>query len=342
MSIEAPAPARTAGRTILGVSIAVSVALTALIWLLRGIPAGVAKLPDQGALWYYWKLPQPTFWSRATSWGFFLAHQCAVWGGIWWAQRHRQRYTTALNPINLFLFGVNSVFTLLHYVQTYIWYDGIAQDTPIWSSQGLVVVLLVIVLIMETPRRGLFFGKPVPFHQTFLRILRQYHGYFFAFAAIYTFWFHPMEGTPQHLIGFFYMYLLLIQSSLIFNRAHLNRWWTFFLEIMVLIHGTIVAWMQGKGMWPMFLFGFAGILLITQLHGLPLRPWAKRAVYALFLVSVLAVYTLTGRDFSKINEIVRIPAIDYLMIGGFYLIFWLIFGIIRGIGRLRDDRPAQA
>jgi hypothetical protein len=292
-------------------------------------------------MWYYWKLPQPTFWSRATSWTFFLVHQVALWAGIWWAQNRKQHYSSVLHPINYWLLGVNVFFIALHFIQTYIWYDGLAQDTPIWSSQAAVVVLLVVVLIMETPRRGLFFGKPVPFRHEFVRIMRRYHGYFFAFAAVYTFWFHPMEATWGHLIGFFYMFLLLLQSSLIYNRAHVNRWWTFTLEVMVLPHGAIVAWIQGKGMWPMFLFGFAGILLITQLHGLPVGRWTKRAVYLAFLGSVLAVYGLTDRGFGRLDEIIRIPVIDYLLIAVMYLIFLLIFWTIRGLQRLRAPVSVQ-
>ena len=55
-------------RRILWLGIAASLAFTALIWALGWIPAGVPKLPDQGPSWYYWKLPEPTFWSRATAW----------------------------------------------------------------------------------------------------------------------------------------------------------------------------------------------------------------------------------------------------------------------------------
>lgn len=329
-------------RRILALGVLGSIALTGLIWLGGSIPASVPKLPDQGPLWYYWKLPQPTFWSRTTAWSFFAAHQLAIWGCIRYAQRTRPRYTSALHRINYVMLGINALFIGLHFAQTYIWYDGLAQDTPIWSSQGAVVLLLVFVLIMETPRRGLFFGKRVPFKPQFIRVIRTYHGYFFSFAAIYTFWFHPMEATAGHLIGFFYMFLLLLQSSLIFNRAHVNRWWTFALELMVLPHGVIVAWVQGAGLWPMFLFGFAGILLITQLHGLPLGRWSKRVIYATFLVSVLVVYGLTDRGFGRLNEVIRIPLIDYALIGVIYLLFLLIFGIVRRIGRLRAIRPSAA
>lgn len=328
------------GRRVLLWGVVASVVLTGLIWLGGGIPASVYKLPDQGASWYYWKLPEPTFWSRATAWGLFAAHQLGIWACIWWAQRTKLSYSSLLHPINYLMLGINGLFIALHFVQTYVWYDGLAQDTSVWSSQGAVVLLLVFVLILETPRRGLFFGKRVPFKQEFIRIIRVYHGYFFSFAAVFTFWFHPMEATWGHLIGFLYMFLLLLQSSLIFNRAHINRWWTFALEFMVLPHGVIVALLQGNGLWPMFFFGFAGVTLITQLHGLPIGRWTKRLIYGAFLLSVLAVYGLTERGFGRLDEVIRIPAIDYLLIGVLYLLFLLIFWSIRGIGRLRTQRAS--
>lgn len=38
----------------------------------------------------------------------------------------------------------------------------------------------------------------------------------------------------------FYMFMLLVQSSLIFNRAHLNRWGTFLLYgIYLIVHRMI-------------------------------------------------------------------------------------------------------
>jgi hypothetical protein len=322
-------------RHILVWGIIASVVLTGLIWLGGSIPASVYKLPDQGASWYYWKLPTPTLWSRATAWSFFMAHQIAVWACIWWAQRAKLTYSSLLHPINYLLLGVNGLFIGLHFLQTYIWYDGLAQDTSIYSSQAAVVLLLVFVLIMETPRRGLFFGKRVPFRQEFLRIIRMYHGYFFSFAAVFTFWFHPMEATWGHLIGFLYMFLLLLQSSLIFNRAHMNRWWTVALECMVLPHGVIVALLQGKGLWPMFLFGFAGVLLMTQLHGLPFGHWTKRLVYSTFLVSALAVYGFTERGLGRLDEIIRIPLIYIVVIGVLYVLFLAIFHAMRRIRRLR-------
>jgi hypothetical protein len=80
---------------------------------------------------------------------------------------------------------------------------------------------------------------------------------------------HPMVNTSGHLIGFLYMFLLLVQGSLFFTRSHVNRWWTLTLELSVAVHGTLVAVMSTgpNRLWPMFLFGFLAIFVITQMHG---------------------------------------------------------------------------
>ena len=73
-----------------------------------------------------------------------------------------------------------------------------------------------------------------------------------------------MEPTSGHLIGFLYMFLLLLQGSLFFTRVHVNRWWMLVQEATVLVHGTLVAVMQGNGLWPMFAFGFGGLFVIPR------------------------------------------------------------------------------
>ncbi|MCA9939830.1 MAG: hypothetical protein KC418_14400 [Anaerolineales bacterium] len=278
-------------------------------------------LPDQGVAWYYWKLPEPTFWSRATVWGFYALHQITLWGLIYYAQTRVKKYTAGLHPVNVLALGLNAFFILLHFVQTHLWYDGLAQDVSIFSSQGSVILLLVLVLLMENPRRGLFFGKKAPLSREVVRLVRRYHGYIFAWAVVYTFWYHPMETTGGHLIGFFYTFLLLLQGSLFLTRLHVNKWWMLVQEVTVLFHGTLVAIYQGNGIWPMFLFGFAGIFVITQMHGLGWSRLTRAAVLAVYVGGVLLVYSQRG--WAQLNEIVRIPVIDYLLV-------FLIAGILSG------------
>ena len=202
---------------------------TGLIWLAGPRLKAVPLLPDRGPSWYYWRLPDPTVLSRATAWGLYALHQVALWALIGYAQTRRRRYTAALKPVNVVALGVNALFVALHLLQPHVWYDGLAQDVSIYTSytsQGSVVLLLVWVLLLENGRRGLVFGRPAPLGRAAVRFARTYHGYLFAWATVYTFWYHPTVATPGHLVGFFYMFLLLLQGSLFFTRAHRNRWWT--------------------------------------------------------------------------------------------------------------------
>ena len=319
---------------VLWAGVAFSALFTLLIWALDSRLSSIELLPDTGATWYYWKLPSPTFWTRATGWGFYLAHQLAIWGIIYYAQTYRKHgYTKGIHKANITALAANAFFIFLHLIQTHIWYDGLAQDTPIWSSQGAVIVLLVWVLLMENKRRGQFFGKPAPFSSEVVRFARAYHGYFFAWAIIYTFWFHPMVSTSGHLIGFFYMFLLLLQGSLFYTRIHTNRWWTFTLELLVLVHGTLVAVMQGNGLWPMFFFGFAGILVVTQMHGLGFSLWSRLLILGAFVASSLLIYGQLG--WGRLSEIVYIPLIEYASVFALAGIFWLGLWIARSVRRPR-------
>jgi hypothetical protein len=287
-----------------------SVAYTTLIWLLGSKLEAIPKLPDQGYAWYFWKLPEPTIWSRATSWGFYIAHQLAMWALIYYAQTRIKRYTNGLHWINYAALAINAGFILLHLLQTHLWYDGLAQDVSIFSSQGAVIVMLIWVLLMENKRRGLFFGAKMPLGKGVQRFARKYHGYFFAWAIIYTFWYHPTEALSGHLWGFFYTTLLILQGGLMFTRAHRNRYWTVFLEVVVLAHGTLVAIMQGAGIWPMFFFGFGGIFVITQMHGLGFSRLLRALILACYVAGAIWIYS--GRGLENIHEIIRIPIIDYL------------------------------
>jgi len=313
-----------------------SLIFTGLIWWAGGRLDSIELLPDQGASWYYWKLPNPTFWSRLTAWGFYVLHQLASWGLIYYAQTRVGRYTKGLHKVNVVALGVNALFILLHFAQTHIWYDGLAQDVSIWTSQGSVILMLVVILLMENKRRGLFWGKKAPIPDDTMSFVRKYHGYVFSWAIVYTFWYHPMVATSGHLIGFFYMFLLMIQGSLFFTRLHINRWWMAVQEVFVLLHGTLVAVMQGNGLWPMFFFGFFGMLVITQMHGLPLKRWARWAILGLYVGGVLLTYSQVG--WARLNEIVRIPVIEYLAVAVLALI---ITAGLRLAGWIRQRRLSE-
>lgn len=321
---------RTFWLSILGVTLVVA-AIPLLDPILRQVPL----LPDQGAAWYYWKLPEPTVASRATAWGFYILHQLFFWGLIWWATRNRDRLRdrNRLHPVNVIGLLGTAAFAGLHYLQTAIWYDGLAQDTSVFSSQMSVIFLLVVVLMIEAPRRGLFLGRGGGWLSGLRPWLIRYHGYYFAWAVTYTYWFHPMESSWGHLLGFFYTLLLMVQGAFVFTRVHTNRFWTVTLEVMVLIHGTIVALVAGQEFWPMFFFGFATLFVVTQAHGLGLPRWVIWAFGAAYAAAIWLVYS--ERGWAQVNEVIRIPVIDYGLVA-------LLGGIGVLILRFRKARSARA
>jgi hypothetical protein len=323
----------------LGASVMVAALVTLLVWAVGGRLDAVPLLPDQGAAWYYWKLPDPTWLTRASAWLPYLLHQTALWWLIHRAQQERPAYGRGVHWFNWAALGLNAVFIVLHLVQTHVFYDGLAQDTSVFSSQGSVILLLVMVLIMESRRRGLLFGHPLGMPRTAIDVVKRYHGYVFAWATVYTFWFHPMVATPGHLVGLLYMFLLLIQGSLFFTRAHVNRRWTVVLEVLVLVHGALVAYAGANGLWPMFAFGFGAILVATQVHGLGWPRWAVWLTVAVFVGLVTVVYS--SRGFGRIDEVIRIPVIEY---GLALLLAWLIVGVRwvarRVRGGIREEVPA--
>jgi hypothetical protein len=318
--------------------IAFSLAFTGLIWWAGGRLASVPHLPDQGPAWYYWKLAVPSFWTHFTAWMFYALHQIVLWTLIFYAQTRVKKYTPGLHPVNLAALGANAFFILLHFVQTQIWYDGLAQDVSIFSSQGSVILMLVAILLMENQRRGLFFGQKVSFLKRFGAFVRRYHGYLFAWATVYTFWYHPMENTLGHLAGFLYMFLLLLQGSLFLTRIHVNKWWTLTQEVAVGVHGTLVAVLQGNNLWQMFAFGFAGIFIITQMHGLNFSRLTRGIILGAFIVAALAVFSRRG--WVQLNEVLRIPLIEYLAV--FVMAGLIALGLwIANLVRMRPSKPVK-
>lgn len=313
----------TAIRSSVGFSISLVLALLAVVAIDLLRPFGVSPelLPDAGAAWYYWKLPEPEFWARLTAWAGYLTHQFFIWGLIFWAQKSKLSFSKYLHPVNVIALVGTFGFIVLHWVQTAIWYDGIAQDVSVFSSQGSVIILLVMVLVMENGRRGMFWGKKLPLMEEPASFFKRYHGYVFAWATIYTFWFHPMENSSGHLMGFLYAFLLMIQGSLFFTRMHLNKYWKVTLEVFVLFHGTTIAIMLGQEVWPMFFFGFFGLFIITQMHGLDFSKWLKWAFLAVYLIAMLVIYS--DRGIGYLNEVIRIPFIEYSLAIIFALVTWL-------------------
>jgi hypothetical protein len=275
-----------------------------------------------------------------SAWATYLTHQASIWTIIYFAQKNQLgfRNTTpqGLPKYTLYALLITVLFVFLHLVQTQIWFDGLAQDVPILTSQGSVIVLLSIVLIMENQRRGLFMGHKggKPFTTSVAAFFRSSHKYIFSWALIYTFWFHPMATDPQLLSGFFYMFLLFTQLMLAWTPFHLDKRWIVLLESYVAIHAVIVAaWntslFGGADMWPMFFTGFAFMFVFTYMYAVKV----SRKVYVLTTIAYAAflvwLYLPTPYGFGRsVQNLMRleflwIPMILYGLAGLFAAVSYL-------------------
>jgi hypothetical protein len=81
----------------------------------------------------------------------------------------------------------------------------------------------------------------------------------------------------------------------------------------------------------MFAFGFAGIFVITQMHGLGLSRRARAGIAALFAGAALLVYN--GRGWGYLNEVIRIPLIEYLAVFLLAGIIWAALRTWQGLSR---------
>ena len=73
-----------------------------------------------------------------------------------------------------------------------------------------------------------------------------------------------------------------------------------------------MADVAGNALWPMFAFGFGAVFVVTQLHGLGLSRGARLLLGGVSVALVAVVYT--GRGWDRLNEVLRIPAIEYLAV----------------------------
>ena len=311
-----------------------SFVMVAATWLVSPLLATFRAqlLPDSGANWYYWKLPHPELWASISMWVLYLAHQITVWVLIAKLKNDTRPEAGRIGKYNLQLLIANAAFIVLHLVQTVFFYDALAQYMPVMTSQGSVIVMLVMMLILLNNRRGLFFRKKVYLPPLGVAATQKIHGFYISWAVVYTFWFHPMEGTLGHLLGFLYLFLLMGQMSLARTSWHTKIGWLTFLEVFVAFHGAVVAICAGNGMWPMFFFGFMMMFIVTQMFGL-IKSWlAAAGVFASYATLVLITYsgalgtlfTGTSVGWGDIHQITWIPIILYGLV---FVMSWVFAGV---------------
>jgi len=300
----------------------ISIVMGLIMWL---APFETFELQERRFVFDYpWKLPDPTFFTRSVVWTLYALHQIGIWYLIYKAQHSNLTYVKGLHSVNVQALLLNAGFVVIHLAQTKWTYDALAQDVPEFSALASVALMLFAILIMENDRRGMFFGKKALVPAGVGEVVRKYHGYYFAWAITYTFWYHPFATTPGHLMGFFYMFMLFVQGSLFMTRAHVNRWWTMTLELFVVFHGATVAWFAMEGQagpdWAQFLFGGLMIYVITQMHGVKLTKLHKWLISAAVLIPAGVYYALNSEKLVGLARTVPMRYVFVVVLAG---LIWL-------------------
>ncbi|CAH1801574.1 unnamed protein product [Owenia fusiformis] len=334
--------------------------------------------PGASGRWYYWRLPpaRVTLWSRVFMYVGYFGHQLAIWYVTYAAQMAKAarpngvlKFTTKLDRYNWTALVINIFFHIVHLVNTHTTYDALAQDTVEASSQGSAIMALGLMLTMEYNERGFIMGWPSR-HDTgkFSRfiyrlpmdcvyVIRKYHGYAISWAAIFTFWYHPMENTYGHALGITHTWMWMLQGSLMHTKFHANRWWRFILENWVLLHGAMVAFQtknpaSATDLWPMFFFGFLGTVAFSGVYILPfwdkVKGWWKLLRLlppAAFIGIIVGAYSQIldkeNKPYTRLVEVVRIPGFmfaTFFITWGFTKLFLVIRECISG--PLKRERPS--
>lgn len=284
-----------------------AIILTSIIALIDPLVSDVNLMPDTGPKYYYWQLANRNPLNMLIVWILFGIH---LLGNIHLIRNRQQIKSQQFTSANLQLILFNLLFVGLHIVQSIIGYDGLAQDVSVFSSQYSVILVLVLIILIQSPQRGLIFGHKLHIDHQVMSGLYRIHGILFTVAIVYTFWFHPTINTIGHLLGFFYIFLLFIQISMFRTKIHTNRKWIVGLEVLVAIHGASVAYfVQNSKLWAMFLFGFGFIFVATQIYALTSNKAIIHLVQSGFVI-VVGWYYL-GHQLSSMHQVLWIPIIIY-------------------------------
>lgn len=89
----------------------------------------------------------------------------------------------------------------------------------------------------------------------------------------------------------------------------------------------------------MFFFGFLGVFVITQMHGVGLTRRTRWLIGGGYVLAVVGVYSVRG--FAKIDEIVRIPIIEYALVVLLALLAWPIVALTDAVGVRRSRAAAR-
>lgn len=216
------------------------------------------------------------FIGQLISWILYIPHQLIQWWILYKAQQEQPKYSTEWRWFNWWMLYTNGIFMALKLVTNALSYNAMSSHLPLWFGQGAVFNILLMVLAMQVPVRGMCCGtcsrgckvgkkkccNDGKIWTEFAMFLRKYHGYYMLFGVTSDWYYHPLEASPGHLTGILNDLLILWQSICMYTPAHRNKWWCIACEFIVTFHGPLIALGRGGGA-GMFGFGFTIVFMCS-------------------------------------------------------------------------------
>lgn len=268
------------------------------------------------------------------------------------AMEESPKYSTEWRWFNWWMLYVNAIFISLKIITNFFTYNALSSHLPLWFGQGTVFNILVMVLAMQVPVRGMCLGKckrgcgcgsvtvcTGDMWTEMAMFIRKYHGFYFAFGVTNDWYYHPMEATPGHLLGIVNDLLIFWQSISIYTPAHRNKWWCIACEFCVMLHGPLIAIGRGGGA-GMFGFGFVTVFMLSGQWGLPLKNYERVGLLVICVAMCLCNYGLGwskrfGNEpvaWKDLAEVPRIPSIYYMIM----LCYFLYYPCVRWIKHVEN------
>ena len=162
----------------------------------------------------------------------YIFHQSAHWAMTYYAQT-RLKCSNSLKPFHYCMVGMNLVFVLLYIVQCRLVPDNIFYQDAKDLNMGTLYLYLWIV-IAKGDRRGIALGYSIPYTQGVSEFFEKRLPYFFSFIILLNFWYKPFI-EKLFFVRIFLDLILITHSCLIQTRIYENKYWTLFLELMVML-----------------------------------------------------------------------------------------------------------
>jgi hypothetical protein len=128
---------------------------------------------------------------------------------------------------------------------------------PLWWGQGSIFTMVLMIMAMQVPVRGLVFGKckrgcgcgksksctntDGGYWKEMATFLRKYHGYYIGFCVTYSWYYVVLEASWGHLSGTMNLLCIFWQIVTMYTPTHRNKWWCLACEFIVILHGPLIA-----------------------------------------------------------------------------------------------------